>query len=194
MMKRKMTLKIRNPYKTKGSKSKVSKSKVSKSKVSKSKVSKSKVLKKKKTKSKKGGNYPPSGSSNQRQSFFPETRKWADGIPETNLMRAPRNDPVLIPGYEDQSTKYPFPDLKNIDPTTYEHLTPDRLFTMPKTANIGETYEQNQHQPLKNEYEQVDFNSFASYVGGQKKGGYTIIDRIKNLEEKVLELELKTSD
>ena len=109
-------------------------------------------------------------------------------------MRAPRNDPVLIPGYEDQSTKYPFPDLKNIDPTTYEHLTPDRLFTMPKTANIGETYEQNQHQPLKNEYEQVDFNSFASYVGGQKKGGYTIIDRIKNLEEKVLELELKTSD
>lgn len=159
----------------------------------------------KKRSAKKGGfsKYPPVGSSIERHTYFPETRKWVDGNVDNNVFTSPKSDPVLVPGYVDQPADYPFPDLRNVDPITKEPLLPDRLFTDPTSQNTGETYQFNEmtnHQPLENIFDSnntnfpdngIDADAFSQVGGGLKAGNNTIVGRISSLERKVAVLESK---
>tara|TARA_Y100000389_G_scaffold158752_1_gene160300 strand:- start:172 stop:771 length:600 start_codon:yes stop_codon:yes gene_type:complete len=159
----------------------------------------SKLFKKSRRMSRRGGNNgpPPAGSYLERQTLLPNASSWLDGGLSTNILTSSSSDPVLVTNNQIQDNNSPFPDLKNIDPTTKNHVTPDRLMTEPDANNIGEEYSLNlvtdHHQPVKNSFMNNDtnFKHEPGFTGGSSNvgaRGYTVLERLDRVERKINDL------
>lgn len=155
-------------------------------------------FKKSRSMSKRGGNNgPPVGSYLERQTLLPSASSWLDGGIDTNLLSNSSSDPVLATNNQIQEHNPPFPDLKNIDPTTHNHVTPDRVMTEPNANNIGEAYSldlvNDHHQPVKNSFMDNDTNfkhepGFPANFKGGSTRGYTVLERLDRVEKRINDL------